>query len=133
MADQLQREIEEILNKLDEFVPEEKASSRIRKRWGERVSSFGRWLAGPFSRVSLGHLMIASLILIFIAFAFRSSAVGRYSLIAGLTLLGLTIVVSFLTNRRPKQERRWRGQVVDLSEPSLVDKLQGWLKKRRSR
>jgi predicted lipid-binding transport protein (Tim44 family) len=133
MADQLQREIEEILNKLDEFIPEQKATSHLRKQWSERLHAFGGWLGGLVSRVSMGHLMIASLVLVFIAFAFRSSAIGQYSMIAGLSLLGLTIVVSFLANRRTRSEKRWRGQVVALSGPGPLDRLQDWFRKRRSR
>jgi hypothetical protein len=54
-------------------------------------------------------------------------------MIAGLGLLGLTIVVSFITNRRAHNQKVWRGQVVDLSGPSLIDRVQGWFKKRGSR
>ena len=133
MPDQLQREIEDLLNKLDEFIPEQKATSRIRKRWGEKVAALKSRIGAAASRVSTGHLMIASLVLIFVAFAFRSSVIGQYSMIAGLGLLGLTIVVSFISNRRAGSEKRWRGQVVDLSERSLIDRLQGWFKKRGSR
>jgi hypothetical protein len=133
MADQLQREIEEILSKLEEFIPEQKPASRIRKRWGGRLRAFGSKLGRLASHVSMGHLMIASLVLIFIAFAFRSSAIGQYSMIAGLSLLGLTIVVSFIANRRARSQKVWRGQVIDLSGPSFFDRLQNWFKKRGSR
>ena len=102
MADQLQREIEEILNKLDEFIPEQKASAAFESDGARRLHAFGGRLGGLVSHVSMGHLMIASLVLIFIAFAFRSSAIGQYSMIAGLSLLGLTIVVSFVANRRAR-------------------------------
>ncbi len=132
MADQLQREIEDLLNKLDDFIPEQKATTRLRKRLGERIGSLARRLGAAFSRASLGHLMLVSLVLIFIAFAFRSSAIGHYALFAGLGLLALTIVISFVTNRRAP-EKRWRGQVVDLSGPSMADRLQGWFKKRHNR
>jgi hypothetical protein len=130
MADQLQREIEDILNKLDEFIPEQKKSSRIRKRWGEKTASLKKAIVSGSSRVSMGHLMIVSLALIFIAFVFRSSAIGQYSMIAGLALLGLTIVISFVVNRRTGHEKVWRGQVVDLSGPTFLDRVQGWFKKR---
>ena len=133
MADQLQREIEEILEKLDEFIPEQKATSRIRKRWAEKVSAFRHGIGGLASRISMGHLMIASLVLIFVAFAFRSSSIGQYAMIAGLSLLGLSIVVSFFSNRRAGHEKRWRGQVVDLSGPSVMDRLQAWFRKHGSR
>ncbi len=49
-------------------------------------------------------------------------------MIAGLALLVLTIGISFVINRR-RPEKRWRGQVVDLSGPRFVDRLQGWFKK----
>jgi len=133
MPDHLQREIEEILDKLDEFIPEQKATSRIRKEWSAKLRSFGGWFGGLVSHVSAGHLMIVSLVLVFIAFAFRSSAIGQLSMIAGLSLLGLTIVASFFANRRTRSEKRWRGQVVDLSGPGPLDRLQGWFRKRRSR
>ena len=74
MADQLQREIEEILDRLDEFIPEQKTTHRFRKQWGEKFSAFRHRLGVLLSHVSMGHLMIASLVLIFIAFAFRSSS-----------------------------------------------------------
>ncbi len=132
MTDQLQREIEDLLNKLDEFIPEQKRTSRLRSRVGERFRRIRDRLGSLIGRVSLGHLMIASLVLIFVAFAFRSSTVGRYSLFAGLALLAVTIVISFATNRRTA-EKRWRGQVVDLSQPGPFDRLQSWFKKRRNR
>ena len=133
MADQLQREIEDILDKLDEFIPEKRTRRGLRTRLAGSIAGLGRSIRSLFSRISLGHLMIASLVLIFVAFVFRSSTIGQFSLIAGLGLLALTIVISFLTNRRPRAEKRWRGQVVDLSEPSLVDRLQRWFKNRRNR
>jgi len=50
---------------------------------GRETFCFRRRLGDLLSHVSMGHLMIASLALIFIAFAFRSSAIGQYSMIAG--------------------------------------------------
>ena len=131
MPNDLQREIEDLLEKLDEFIPEEKAPGRLHRRWSGTARRLRAWLAGIVSRITLGHLMVVSLLLIFLAFVMRSSAIGRYALIAGLALLFLTVAISFFTSKRPKQEKVWRGQVVDLSEPGLATKLQGWLRKRR--
>jgi len=130
MPDELEREIEEILSKIEKF-PKESAFGRLRRRWAKR---FRRWrgsLALRLPRISLGHVMAASVLLIILAYAFRSSAFGRYAFAVGLVLLFSAIAVSFFTARRPKQETRWRGQVVDLSEPSLADKVRGWLSGRR--
>jgi dolichyl-phosphate-mannose--protein O-mannosyl transferase len=131
MPSDLQREIEDLLDKLDEFIPEQKAPGRLHRRWSALTGGLRAWLGGIVSRVTLGHLMVVSLILVFFAFLMRSSSIGRYALIAGLALLFLTIAVSFFTSKRPKQEKVWRGQVVDLSQPGLASRIQGWLRKRR--
>jgi uncharacterized membrane protein len=128
MADDLEREIEEILDKLDQFVPEESAASRMRRRWGDRVYNLQRAVANRLSRISLGHLMVASLLLIIVAFALRWTVFGRYALVAGLILLFSTIAVSFFTAQRPKREKRWRGHVVDLSGPNLAERLRNRLR-----
>jgi hypothetical protein len=130
MPDELEREIEEILSRIDEF-PKESAFGRLRRRWAKR---FRRWrgrLALRLPRISLGHVMVASVLLIILAYAFRSTAFGRYAFAVGLLLLFFAVAASFFSARRPKQEKRWRGQVVDLSGPSLADKVRGWLSGRR--
>ena len=130
MPDELEREIEEILNKIERF-PKESAFGRLRRRWGKRFRGWRRHLAPRLPRISLGHVMAASVLLIILAYAFRSSAFGRYAFAVGLVLLFSAIVVSFFSVRRPRQETRWRGQVVDLSGPSLADRVRGWLGGRR--
>ena len=133
MPDELEQEIEEILSKIDKF-PKESAFGRLRRRSTRR---FRRWwsnLAFRLPRISLGHVMVASLLLIILAYAFRSTAFGRYAFAVGLILLFLAVAASFFgarTARGSMQEKRWRGQVVDLSGPSLADKLRGWLSGRR--
>lgn len=132
MPDELEREIEDILNRLDKFLPEESAAQRLRKRVSNAFYRFQRNVARLLSRISLGHLMVMSLLLVLFAFAFRWSVLGRYALIAGLILLFSTIAISFFTSRRARPEKRWRGQPIDLSGPSLADRIKGWLRARRN-
>ncbi|MDI6857646.1 MAG: hypothetical protein QME71_04935 [Dehalococcoidia bacterium] len=132
MPDDLEREIEDILNRLDKFLPEESAAQRLRKRVSNAFYRFQRNVAHLLSRISLGHLMIVSLLLVLFAFAFRWSVMGRYALIAGLILLFSTIAISFFTSRRAGPEKRWRGQPIDLSGPSLADRIKDWLRARRN-
>jgi hypothetical protein len=129
MPDELEREIEEILDKLDNFVPEESPVIRMRGRWGIRLRRWRRNLAQRLSRISSGHVMVASLALIVVAYVFRSSPIAAYAFATGIVLLLATIAVSFITAKRPRQEKRWRGQVVDLTGPSLTDKVRGWFSK----
>lgn len=131
MSNNLEREVEEILRKLDRFVPEEGPLPRARRRMAGAASGVLRAVLARLSRVSLGQVMLASLILVLAAFFFRSAspALARWIMIGGLILFSTAFVLS-LVGGRSRYERRWRGQVIDLSEPSLGDRLRNWLQRR---
>ena len=131
MSDNIEREVEEILRKLDKFVPEEGRLTRTRRRARQATSDFVHTLLARLSRISLGHLMLASMILVVVAFFFRSASpvLARWVIIGGLILFVTTFILSLLGGRS-RYERRWRGQVIDLSEPSLGSRLRSWLQRR---
>jgi len=86
------------------------------------------------SIVSLGQVMLASLVLVLVAFFFRSAspALARWVVIGGLILFFTAFVLSFLGGHS-RRERRCRGQVIDLSEPRLGARLRNWLQRRGRR
>ena len=131
MSDKIEREVEEILRKLDEFVPEESRLARARRRFGQAVSDLLRALLARLSRISLGQMMLASLILVVVAFFFRNASpvLARWVIIGGIILFFTAFVLSLLGGRS-RYETRWRGQVIDLSEPSLGSRLRSWLQRR---
>jgi VIT1/CCC1 family predicted Fe2+/Mn2+ transporter len=131
MPDNLEREVEEILRKLDEFVPEEGRLTRARRRVTTAFSDTLRGLLRSLSRISSGQVMLGSLILVVVSFFFRSASPGlaRWLIIAGLILFCTAFVLSLLS-RRPRYEKRWRGEVIDLSEPGLGSRLRNWLQRR---
>jgi len=142
--DKVQREIEELLDRLDNFVPEERFVEKIKKRRREtdgpspfvRVrSGIGRWL----SRITLGHVLLFGIVLLLSAWL-APGLFGGYARWA--TLLGLVITVgafilsaigwdSRRTIAGPSSEKRWRGQPINYDEPSASNKLREWLRKRR--
>lgn len=131
--DRIQREIEDILNKLDEFVPEKRTSRRIQRRSSEAAAAFGRAVLGPIARISLSHVMLAALALIFIAFFGMRVRLpfAFWVLIGGLILFGTAFALSFVSRGAPETEKRWRGRAVDYDEPSLGDRLRAWFKSKR--
>ena len=131
MSDNIEREVEEILRKLDKFVPEEGRLTRVRRRLGQAIFDLSHSLLARLSRISLGQVMLASLILVVVAFFFRSASpvLARWVIIGGLILLFTAFVLPLLGGRS-RNERRWRGQVIDLSEPSLGSRLRHWLERR---
>jgi hypothetical protein len=131
VPDKIEREVEEILRKLDRFVPEEGRLARTRRRLVQAVSDFAHSLVVRISRVSLGHLMLVSLVLVVLAFFFRSASptLARWVIIGGLILFFGAFVFSLLGGHS-QHERRWRGRVIDLSEPSLGSRLRNWFQRR---
>jgi hypothetical protein len=131
VSDNIEREVEEILRKLDRFVPEEGRLARARRRLGQATSDLLHTLRVRLSRISPGQVMLASLILVVVAFFFRSASpvLARWVIIGGLILLFTAFVLPLLGGRS-RNERRWRGQVIDLSEPSLGSRLRRWLERR---
>ena len=141
-SDKVKREIEELLDKLDTFVPEERLAS---KRQSRRKAAAGPTLIDRiWARVrhlSLGHAMLAGVLLLLLGYL-APHALGSFRspvLVAGLVL---TIAAFFLAvvngdSRRTisggggPTQKRWRGQVIDYSEPGPGSRLRDWLRRRR--
>jgi VIT1/CCC1 family predicted Fe2+/Mn2+ transporter len=130
VPDNLEREVEEILRKLDNFVPEEGPLTRTRRRVGQAASDVFRAVLVRLSRVSLGQVMLVSAILVIGAFFFGrgSPLLARWVIIGGLILFFTAFILS-VRGGGSRDERRWRGRVINLSEPGLADRLRAWLKR----
>ena len=132
--DKMKREIEDILNRLDSFVPEESTVSRMRRRSSGGFANFVRALLGPLARISLGQVLLTSLALIIVAFfGRRVSPVFNWVMIAALLLFLTAFALSFFNRGPAKTEHRWLGRIVELDQPSLADRLRAWLQAKRRR
>jgi hypothetical protein len=140
--DKVQREIEELLGKLDNFVPEERLVSKIKnRRKAETGPGLFERLLKRVSRITLGHVMLTGLALLLLASFAPGVFAGyaRYALILGLLLTAGAFVMSVIgwDSRRTitggTSEKRWRGQVIDYSQPSASNRLRDWWRGRRRR
>lgn len=131
MADRIEREIEEILKKIDNL-PERSKSSRPppRRTRPSGGSTIQRWLA----RISLRKVMMWALFAVIVAF-FMRGVPGAYWLLIGALVLFVTAFILSTTSRGSGgsassryPEKRWRGQPMDLSEPSWPDRIKAFLK-----
>lgn len=139
-SDKVQREIEELLDRLDNFVPEERLVSKIRKRRKQDAGPniFERVWA-RVGRLSLGHVMLIGLGLLLVAIFFDGPLGGfsTWVMFLGLFLAGGAFILSVINrdSRRTlaggRPEKRWRGQVIDYSEPSTTNRIRDWFKRRR--
>lgn len=139
MSDNIEREIEEILSRLEEFVPEEGVAHRMRRRSSNWAANLHRAIVSRLAGISLGQIMLASLVLVLAALLFGrvNPLLARWVIIAALILFFTSFVLSLRPSRAakggPTVEKRWRGQVMDLSEPSLAERLRAWLRGKRRR
>jgi hypothetical protein len=139
MSDNIEREIEELLSQLDEFVPEESVARRMRRRSSNWAANLNHAIASRLARISLGRIMLASLVLVLAALLFGrvNPLLARWVIIAGLILFFTSFLLSLrlgrLGTQGQREERRWRGQVIDLSQPSLSERVRSWLRGWRRR
>jgi hypothetical protein len=135
MADRIEREIEEILKKIDKF-PEGSRTPKARRPSGNgpvRRSGGGasKWL----SAVTMRKVMMWALVAVIVAFFLRGVPGGYWLLIGAIIVF---VTAFFLSTRGGSSvsnvpEKRWRGQPLDLTEPSWPDKVKAWLKSRKRR
>jgi len=134
LADRIEREIEEILRKIDEFVPE-KPRRTPRKRAAPPVAGAQSWVGARVSRISLNQVMGYSLLLIVLAFVFGAIPGSGWLMIGGLIVFVTAFLLSRLSggggNAKAQAPKRWRGETLDLSEPGWPDRLKAWIKGRR--
>jgi hypothetical protein len=130
MADRIEREIEEILKKIEKF-PEGGRASRPPRRPAPSSSGGGtaqRWLA----RISLRKVMMWALFAVIVAFLLRGIPGAYWVLIGALVVF---VTAFFLSTRGGPNvqapEKRWRGQPMDLTGPSWPDRIKAFLKGRK--
>ena len=146
--DRVQREIEEILDKLDTFVPEERFTAKMRARHKEQAAqartgpTLRERITRPFTRITLGHLLIAGIILFAVSYLFddQLGSIAIWLTVLGVVLAGGALAFSVINggNTRLRMgggggrvQKRWRGQVIEYSQPGPVDRVRGWWRKRR--
>jgi hypothetical protein len=142
--DKVQREIEELLERLDNFVPEERLAAKIRSR---RKQSRRTEPAGPgpldglrkrLSRVTLGQVMLVGLGCMLIGWILDGS-IATWLTLAGIVLTVGAFVMSLINGGGSRAtiggrvQKRWRGQVIEYGEPSTVDRVRGWFRRRGRR
>lgn len=128
MANRIQREIEDILSRLERFPPKRTLRSRLRDAAKGLLRGPQSLLASlPRPRLSVGQLMLLALAIIIVAWVFDLGPI----IFAGLALLLLAFILSLRRRTRPT-EKLWRGQPMDL-EPSAGDRLRSWWERWRSR
>ncbi len=131
-----EREIEELLNRLD-FDPKEQ-DQRTRSGTGRRLGEMARALAGWFSAnwLSVGRLALVGIALIVMGFLarFALGPISQIMIVIGALMLVGAYLLHFSRRRGPASgQKRWRGRVMEIDRrPSGIERwLNGLFQRRR--
>ena len=138
--DRLEREINEILNKIEQFpTPERRRARAARKslrRFGDAVSSRQRTIARELSRISLSQLVLLSFLLILGSFILRGiGPVGTWIMVAGVVLLVASLALMLFGGgrRATPPSQQWRGRTISYRSDNLARRLRRWFGSRKRR
>ncbi len=144
MSDRLEREIEEILDKFEQFPGpaerQKRARRRLLRRFGSAIAAQQRAIASQLGRISVSQIMLASLLIVFGALFFRRlGPMVQWVLWAGVALFVASFAIMLFSRRPPSRRRRperWRGRAIEPAPqqyPTLLEQIKVWWLRRRRR
>lgn len=135
MPNRIEREIEEILTRLDEFVPDEPRTSRAKRRANSALAETTTRVRGRFSRVTGGHIVLAAaLMLVATMLIPLPPTLERWLVIGSVAVLFGSIILSIKPlRRRTPANRYWRGQVLEMRRLGPLTRLRMWWRRQRNR
>ncbi len=120
MPDKIQQEVEELLARLDRFPPPKPWHVRLRDSIADAiVGIFDAFASIPFPRLSAGHVLLVSILVMVLGFlVLGSGGFGRWIIVgAVLTFIG-AFALSLRRQSRPGQQKYWRDRPMDIDNPS---------------
>lgn len=145
--DRLEREIEEILGKIEDFpAPEpryKRESRHALRRLGSAISERHRAFTARISHISMSQVMLLAFLLILASFFFRrmNPMLMNWVLYLGIILFVTSFAILVFSRRgsgpgRSSSEARWRGRQVQYRAPrgtSLSQRIRRWFSRRDRR
>jgi len=115
MPDRIQREVEELLAKLDTFPPRRPLRTRLRNSFSRGIQRLGGF---RFPRLSAGHVLLIAIAVIVVGYLVAGgSDFGRWSIVAGVVVFIGAFIFSLRRQSRPPQ-KYWRDRPMELRRPS---------------
>ena len=138
--DRLEREIQEILDKIEQLpAPKRRRASGLQRslrRIGDGVSAWQRTVVQELSRISLSQLVLLSFLLILAAFLIRGiGPLGTWLMIAGVVLLvaSLALMIFGTGGGGRARTQQWRGRTISYSRDGLAQRIRRWFSNRSRR
>lgn len=129
MADRIQREVEELLAKLDTFPPRRPLRTRLRNGFSRGIQRLGDI---RFPGLSAGHVLLIAIAVIVVGYLVAGgSSFGRWIIAGGVFAFIGAFIFSLRRQSRPPQ-KYWRDRPMDLRRP-LGSRSRPWWDRWRNR
>lgn len=144
MADRLEREIEELLDKIEHFPnPASRRSQALRNYFRQLGNAIGvrqRALAAQLGNISISQLLLMSFLMIFGSFFLKrfNPLMMQWVLYAGIILFVTSFAILMFSRsgeHKNKSHGRWRGRAIreNISQTSRIDRIKKWWNANRNR
>ena len=120
MPDKIQREVEDLLARLDKFPPPKPWHVRLRDSIADGiVGVIAAFSSIPFPRLSAGHVVLISILVMVVTFlAFGSDGFGRWIIVGAVLVFIAAFAFSLRRKSRPGEQKYWRDRPMDIDDPS---------------
>jgi len=136
MSDRYEREIDELLHRLEGRMKREPVSRRLSRRFRPYSDglqgAFGAFLRRPPSEV----FMITAMVFVLLSFVLNMFGLGKwavYASILSIVFFVLGLALSLAGRHSPGYRKRWRGRELhyDSYGPSIWSHVRNWLRRHR--
>ena len=123
MPDRIEREIEDVLDKIEDFDwhrRQRRGASRVRRAWSGFWQRTSDRLGMLFVRFSAGHLMLAGFLILLGGLILRARGVGMWLVLAGIILFLLGLAWNMRSPSSPESSARggyWRDRYIQYDAP----------------
>lgn len=122
----VQKEIEDLLARLDTFPPPKPWHVRVRESIGDAFGSVGDAVRRiPFPRVNLGYVVLGAIVVAVMAYFLDLGSIGSLIIIGAVLVFIAAFVMSLRQKSRPST-KYWRDRPMDMSKPGP-----DWRRRRR--
>jgi hypothetical protein len=134
MADRYEREIDELLGRLEGRLRKEPLSRRIGRRVRPYSHGFQSGIRAFLRRPPSEQFMIAALVMVIASFILGNFAprIAGYLSVLSILCFVLALGLAIAGRRSPGYQKKWRGKIIDYpTGPSIWTNLRNWFRRRR--
>jgi hypothetical protein len=136
MSQRYEREIDELLHRLEGRLRREPLSRRLSRKVRPYSIGFRSAFAAFLRRPPTEQFMISAMLLVVVSFAMNMVGLGKwafYASIFSIVFFVLGIALSLISRQSPGYQKRWRGRELDYYPhgPSIWTHLRDWFRRRR--